>query len=175
MEDSISFSLRDLIVLKRFEQSVVECVSLKGHHNYLDSTKRTSQFSPMKQALLTSSLILLLSLICNSNSSAQVSAGNYSCVALGTAGSHASEPGTKGTMTVSSRGAISGTAYSYADGSTTRFSGTVNLTTGVGTITTQDGTSYKITAKTSSKTFLDCSYTKINSSSGSKGILWGIR
>jgi hypothetical protein len=129
----------------------------------------------MKQALLTSSLILLISLICNSNSSAQVSAGTYACIALGTAGSHASEPGTKGTMTVSTKGAISGTGYSYADGSTTTYSGTINLSTGVGRITTQNGTSYNITAKTSSKTFLNCSYIKINSTSGSKGILWGVR
>ena len=129
----------------------------------------------MKKIMFTTSVMVLLNLVALSNSMGQVSAGNYTCIALGTAGSHASEPGTKGAMTVTSTGAISGTAYSYADGSTTTYSGSIKLNTGVGTITTQDGTSYNITAKTSTKTYLDCAYTKINSSSGSKGILWGVR
>jgi hypothetical protein len=52
MKDSISFSLHSTIVLKRFEQSVAECVSLKGYNNYVDSTKINIIINPNETSSL---------------------------------------------------------------------------------------------------------------------------
>lgn len=106
---------------------------------------------------------------------AQVSAGTYSIISLGTAGSHATDPGGKGTMTVSSQGKINGSLYSYADRSTSTFTGSVNLNNGIGYIKDAAGTIFDISAKIKSATWANISYTKRNSSSGSKGIVWGVR
>jgi len=107
-----------------------------------------------------------------SNVQAQVSAGTYSILTLGTAGSHAQDPGSKGTMTVSRRGAISGSVYSYQDRTTSSFRGSVNLATGRGTIT-EGGNTIDISAKTYPRVWANISYTKRGTTS--KGIVWGIR
>lgn len=107
-----------------------------------------------------------------SNVQAQVRAGTYSILTLGTAGSHAQDPGSKGTMTVNSRGGISGSVYSYQDGTTSSFTGSVNLATGRGTISEGERI-FDIRSKTYSRTWADISYTKRGTTS--KGLIWGIR
>lgn len=106
------------------------------------------------------------------DSHAQAKPGRYTIISLGTAGGHAQDPGSKGTMTVFSDGRIQGSGYSYDDGTTSNFTGRVNLATGRGTVT--DGTyTIDFTSRASTKTFIDMNYTKRGSSS--KGIIWGVR
>lgn len=108
-------------------------------------------------------------------SHAQASAGSYSILTLGTRGSHATDPGSIGTMTITGAATgnnVSGTVYNYADGSTATFTGRVNRTTGVGTIT-ESGRTIDVTFKTyTSRTVVSVSYAKRGSTS--KGIIWGI-
>lgn len=129
----------------------------------------------MKIVNLLYATSFMIAITCPAVSQAQVKPGTYQFISLGTAGSHAQEAGSKGVMTVGSKGQISGSGYSYQDGITTTFSGTINMANGKGSLTAADGKTYSISAKTSAKTFLDLGYTKINSSSGSKGIIWGFR
>ena len=106
------------------------------------------------------------------DSHAQAKAGTYSIMTLGTAGSHAEDPGSSGTMTVFRDGRINGSAYSYDDGQTSTFSGKVNLATGRGTVT-ESGRVIDVTFKTSTRTFIAINYAKRESSS--RGIIWGVR
>jgi len=107
-----------------------------------------------------------------SNSWAQISPGTYSVVSLGTAGSHANSPGSKGTLTIASNGNLRGSLYSYNERKSTRVSGTVSLATGRGTLSSGRSTS-DVSFKTSTKTFFEMTYRKKNSSS--RGIAWGVR
>ena len=103
---------------------------------------------------------------------AQARTGTYSVLSLGTKGSHASDPGVKGVLTIASNGNISGTVYSYEDKTSTPFAGTVNLGTGRGSIS--DGRyTLDLRVKSSTRTFLDISYSKRGHSS--RGIIWGVR
>jgi len=103
---------------------------------------------------------------------AAVTAGTYSVISLGTAGSHATEPGGKGTMTVYSSGKISGSLYSYEDRTSTRFSGTISLKNGVGTLIA-DGKVIRIAAISSTATVITLRYEKTTSTS--KGLVWGYK
>ena len=118
------------------------------------------------------SLFFVLFGLFQAHSMAQATAGTYQILTLGTAGSHAQDPGSKGTMTVSSTGRISGSVYSYSDRSSANFTGSVNLTTGVGTIN-EGGNILNIRVTTSTRTWANISYTKRNSTS--RGIVWGVR
>jgi hypothetical protein len=118
-------------------------------------------------------LIVLLSLdLASSNVQAQIRSGTYSILTLGTAGSHSQDPGSKGTMTVSSRGEISGSVYSYHDRTTSRFTGSVNLATGRGTLT-EGGRTFDISAQASTRTWVNMTYSKRGTTS--KGLVWCIR
>ncbi len=75
-------------------------------------------------------------------------------------------------MTVSSRGIISGSLYSYEDRTTTRISGNLNLVTGVGTIYA-NGVPIRITATSKNATIIALSYAKTTSTS--KGLVWGYK
>jgi hypothetical protein len=103
---------------------------------------------------------------------AAVAAGTYSVISLGTAGSHATEPGGKGTMTVYSSGKISGSLYSYEDRTSTRFSGTISLKNGVGTLIA-DGKVIRIAAISRTATVITLSYEITTSTS--KGLVWGYK
>jgi hypothetical protein len=118
-------------------------------------------------------LIVLLSLdLASSNVQAQIRSGTYSILTLGTAGDHSQDPGKKGTMTVSSRGEISGSVYSYDDRTTSRFTGSVNLATGRGTLT-EGGRTFDISAQASTRTWVNMTYSKRGTTS--KGLVWCIR
>ena len=126
----------------------------------------------LKKAPLTALLAAFLLISSRDLSHAAIPAGTYQVITLGTAGSHAQEPGSKGTMTVSSRGIISGSLYSYEDRTTTRISGNLNLVTGVGTIYA-NGVSIRITATSKNATIIALSYAKTTSTS--KGLVWGYK
>lgn len=105
---------------------------------------------------------------------AQISPGSYDVVTLGTDGGHRKNPGSTGVITIGSAGQLSGSLYHYDDGTLDTISGTINLSTGQGTVNTANE-SYAISAKTTTKsyTYLESSYSK--KGSDSKGKLWGIR
>ncbi len=126
----------------------------------------------LKKASLTALFAAFLLISSRDLSHAAIPAGTYQVITLGTAGSHAQEPGSKGTMTVSSRGIISGSLYSYEDRTTTRISGNLNLVTGVGTIYS-DGVTIRITATSKNATIIALSYAKTTSTS--KGLVWGYK
>jgi len=107
-----------------------------------------------------------------SKSFAQVSPGTYVVMSLGTAGSHANSPGSKGTITIASNGNLVGSLYSYHERKSTLVTGKVVLNTGRGTISGGRSTS-DVNFKTSNKTFLEMTYRK--KSSSSRGIVWGVR
>ena len=156
------------------------------HANYFDirntSPKQIVDSNPkkiqkeikmkLKKVSLTALFGAFLLISSRGSTFAAVSAGTYQVITLGTAGSHAQEPGSKGTMTVSSRGIISGSLYSYEDRTTTRISGNLNLVTGVGTIYA-NGVSIKITATSKNATIIALSYAKTTSTS--KGLVWGYK
>ena len=122
----------------------------------------------------SSALICLtvLGLFCNKSHAQNAIAGTYSILTLGTAGSHAVDPGSVGTMTVLAGGRVSGSVYSHADGTTSAFTGRVDLATGKGTLT-EGGTRYVLTFRTyTRRTVVNVSYEKVGSAS--KGVLWGV-
>jgi hypothetical protein len=126
----------------------------------------------LKKASLTALFAAFLLISSQDLSHAKIPAGTYQVITLGTAGSHAQEPGGKGTMTIGSSGIISGSLYSYQDRSSTRISGNLNLVTGVGTIYA-DGVTVRITATSKNATVIALSYAK--TTSASKGIVWGYK
>jgi len=105
---------------------------------------------------------------------AQARAGSYKIITLGKSGSHAKETGGEGTMTVDRMGKISGSVFSYSDSSTSPFRGSVNPTSGRGTMTdTKTRKVYDVIFRTSQRTFVEISYSKRASSS--TGLIWGFR
>lgn len=111
-------------------------------------------------------------LVCNKSHAQNALAGSYSILTLGTAGSHAVDPGSVGTMTVLSGGRVQGSVYSYADRTTSTFTGRVDLASGKGTIT-EGGTTYNLTFRTyTRRTVVNISYSK--TTSASQGVLWGV-
>lgn len=131
----------------------------------------------MKNQIFLAAAILSLFGLFGNKSHAQASAGTYSILTLGTRGTHATDPGSIGTMTITRAATgnnVSGTVYNYGDKSTATFAGRVNLVTGVGTII-EGGNTIDVTFKTyTSRTVVSISYSKRNSTSGSKGVIWGI-
>jgi hypothetical protein len=121
---------------------------------------------------LTALFAALLLISSRGSTFAAVSAGTYQVLSLGTAGSHASEPGGKGTITIYSSGNISGSLYSYKDRTSTRFSGRLSLANGVGTLLA-DGRVIRIAATSRTATVITLSYSK--TSSTSKGLVWGYK
>jgi hypothetical protein len=121
---------------------------------------------------LVFAFLIIFGLVCNKSHSQNAHAGTYSILTLGTAGSHAVDPGSVGTMTVLSGGRVAGSVYSYADGTTSAFIGRVDLVSGKGTIT-EGGTTYYLTFRTfTRRTVVNVSYSK--TASASKGVLWGV-
>lgn len=126
----------------------------------------------LNKGSLTALFATLLLISSRGSTFAAVSAGTYQVLSLGTAGSHASEPGGKGTITIYSSGKISGSLYSYKDRTSTRFSGTLSLANGVGTLLA-DGKVIRIAATSRTATVITLSYSK--TSSTSTGLVWGYK
>ena len=83
-------------------------------------------------------------------------------------------------MTISSDGKISGSLFNFNDGSTDTVTGTVDLTTGNGSVKVTNSKggntdSYNITLKTTTRkySFMEGTYDKVGSSS--KGIFFGLK
>jgi len=110
----------------------------------------------------------------------QIIPGTYETVNIGTGGNHRTDPGSVGPMTIASTGAVSGSLYNYSDDSTDTISGSVNLSTGEGTVSVTnsrggntDRYTFSIKTTTQRYSFLEGSYQKIGSSS--KGEFWGLK